>query len=352
MRSRSPITPPRKILGQRDAGYVYVPNLWWIKISMLKNILILFFALLICCSAFAETISGEPDPNARFRGIPTFELDGSIYRLNRRLTTILLMGIDKTSDSDTSAGLYRTGGQADFLALLVIDDSKKSISMIQINRDTMVHLDVLNVLGEVTGKRTGQICLSYALGPGGEKSCEMTADAVSALLNNTPVNYYVSMSMDGIAGLNDALGGVTVTLEDDFSAFDPSMTAGATLTLHGMQAEYYVRGRYGVGEQSNVSRLARQRNYMYAALETLKAQLGENPDFLKALHTQLEPFLTGSLSRGALYNMGEKASRYEFSPIYELSGESRTGEGGFMEFYVHEEALRRLLADVLFEKVG
>ena len=307
--------------------------------------------LLVFCCTFAAA-EGEPDPNARFRGIPTIELDGSTYRLNRRLTTILLMGIDKTSGSGEANALYRSGGQADFLALLVIDDSVKRISMIQINRDTMVQLDVLNVLGEVSGKRTGQICLSYALGPGGEKSCEMTADAVSRLLNNTPVNYYVAMSMDGIASLNDALGGVTVTLEDDFSAFDPAMTAGTTLTLQGAQAEYYVRGRYGVGDQSNISRLARQRTYMNAALDTLKARLAENTDFLKVLNAQLEPYLTVSLSRGALYNMGEKASRYAFSPIYELSGEALTGESGFMEFYVHEESLRRLLADVLYEKVG
>jgi len=113
-----------------------------------------------------------------------------------------------------------------------------------------------------------------------------------------------------------------------------------------------VRGRYGVGDQSNISRLARQRNYMNAALDVLKARLAENTDFLKVLNAQLEPYLTNSLSRGALYNMGEKAGRYEFAPIIELSGESRTGENGFMEFYVQEESLRRLLAEVLYEKVG
>lgn len=41
------------------------------------------------------------------------------------------------------------------------------------------------------------------------------------------------MSLDGISVLNDLAGGVTVTLEDDFSAEDPAMTRGTTLSLHG-----------------------------------------------------------------------------------------------------------------------
>lgn len=315
---------------------------------LFRRILSLVLAALLCAFSLAE---GEPDPNARFRGIPTLELPDGTYRLNRRLTTILLMGVDKTAE-DTAGAAYRSGGQADFLALLVVNDSEKTISMLQINRDTMTELTVLNVLGEVSGTRTGQICLSHAFGPGGDESCRMTAEAVSALLNDTPVNYYISMNMDGIPTLNDALGGVQVTLEDDFSSLDPAMTAGTTLTLQGMQAEYFVRGRLSVGDQSNISRLRRQRTYMNSAISALKARLHENTGFIKSLHSQLEPYLISSLSRGALYNLGEKATRYELLPIREMEGEARVGEIGFMEFYPDEDSLKKLLAEMLYEKVG
>ncbi len=33
----------------------------------------------------------------------------------------------------------------------------------------------------------------------------------------------MAMDMDGISVLNDSVGGVTVTLEDDFSSLDPAM---------------------------------------------------------------------------------------------------------------------------------
>lgn len=314
---------------------------------MLKRILALVAAFLLCAFAFSE---GEPDPNARFLGIPTLVLADGTYRLNRHLSTILLMGVDKTS-AEVSDTAYRGGGQADFLALLVVNDSEKSITMLQINRDTMTELTVLNVLGEVSGKRIGQICLSHAFGTGGEDSCRMTADAVSALLNDTPIDYYISMNMDGITTLNDALGGVEVTLKDDFTALDPVMQPGITLKLQGVQAEYYVRSRLGVGDQSNISRLERQRNYMYAAADVLRHHLGESKRFIKSLHAQLEEYLISSLSRGALYNLGEKAGRYQFMPIREISGETRVGENGFMEFYPDEEALKLLLAEVLYEKI-
>ena len=317
-----------------------------------KRILRVFVLWLLlvsfCAGAQAGTVVG--DPNARFAGIPTLELDGVTYRLNRRLTTILLMGVDKTAEQQQEAN-YRNGGQADFLALVVVNDSQKTIHVIQINRDTMVELTVTNALGEAIGTRTGQLCLSYAFGDGGESSCKMTADAVSKLLNDTPINYYVTMNLDGIVALNDALGGVEVTIEDDFSALDPTLVMGETITLHGKQAEHFARGRLLVGDQSNLSRLRRQRAYIRAATAVLREKLEENPNYIRTLYSQLEPYLNLSLSRGAFYNLADKAGRYELQSITEITGETRVGEFDFVEFYPDEDSLKRVLIDALYDRV-
>ena len=45
-------------------------------------------------------------------------------------------------------------------------------------------------------------------------------DAVSRLLQGENIDFYLAASLD-ISVLNDLAGGVTVTLEDDFSAADP-----------------------------------------------------------------------------------------------------------------------------------
>ena len=59
-------------------------------------------------------------------------------------------------------------------------------------------------------------------------------------------NYYISMNMDAIAILNDAVGGVTVNVTDDFSAVDPSITKGE-VTLKGDQALTFIQTRKDVG---------------------------------------------------------------------------------------------------------
>lgn len=64
-----------------------------------------------------------------------------------------------------------------------------------------------------------------------------TEKAVSDLFAGIPIDYYVTMDLDGISTFNDALGGVTVTLEDDFSQIDPEMVKGTTICLQGKQAE-------------------------------------------------------------------------------------------------------------------
>ena len=80
------------------------------------------------------------------------------------------------------------------------------------------------------------------------------------------IDFYVAMNMDGISELNDLAGGVTVTLEDDFSSIDPAMTRGTTLTLHGEQAETFVRSRMTVGDGTNASRMERQSVYAGGAV--------------------------------------------------------------------------------------
>mgnify|MGYP000585160404 FL=1 len=68
--------------------------------------------------------------------------------------------------------------------------------------------------------------------------------------------------MDAVPILNDLLGGVEVTVLDDFSGIDDTLIKGETVTLHGDHALTYVRERYGLEDSSNSTRMVRQRQYM------------------------------------------------------------------------------------------
>ena len=91
--------------------------------------------------------------------------------------------------------------------------------------------------------------------------CENTKNTVSSLLYGLNIDYYVAMHMDAISILNDAVGGVTVTVTEDFSQVDPTIHQGV-MCLNGEQALHYVRTRAEVGDQLNLNRMKRQREYM------------------------------------------------------------------------------------------
>ena len=282
----------------------------------------------------------------------TVQYKGTTYRYRKNeITTVLFMGVDTEAEGDQVGVGFRNGGQSDFLLLLLIDSGRKQIIPLQIDRDTMTEITILGVFGNYAGTNHAQICLSHGFGDGGAQSCEFTVQAVSTLLYGVDIDFYVAMNMDGISALNDALGGVTVTLADDFTAFDPEMTAGTTLTLQGKQAEYYVRGRKDIGEQTNASRMVRQREYLMELGTQLDAREREDKNYVGKLFDWLEPYLHTDMRRGRMINEAWKARDYERLATVTPAGEHTVGPDGFIEFHVDQEALEQLILDLFYEPV-
>ena len=164
-----------------------------------------------------------------------------------------------------------------------------------------------------------------------------------------PIDRYLAMNLDGIAVLNDAVCGVSVTLEDNFTALDPAMVQGRTLTLKGVQAEHYVRGRVGVGAGTNEARMARQRQYVSRLSQQLGERIREDQAYIGGLWDVLEPYLTTDMPRGQLSRLSWAARDYEQVELA-LSGEHRIGADGFMEFRVDEAALLQTVLELFCQK--
>ena len=278
----------------------------------------------------------------------TVEVDGVTYRKKSRLTTILVMGVDHDTQDSYE---YRKAGQADFLRLVVLDDADKTVQQLQIDRDTMTPVTVLGLLGDRYEPVTEQICLGYAFGDGRESSCEVTVEAVGNLLGGQTIDQYLAMGLDGISTLNDLAGGVTVTLEDDFSAIDPAMTKGTTLTLQGEQAETYVRSRRSVGVGTNEARMARQESYIRQLSVQLDEKLQKDQNFAVDAYDALQPYLTTSMAKGQLVNEAWAAKDYTRLDTIKPDGTYQVGEDGFMEFYPDADALQQAVLQLFYEKV-
>ena len=269
------------------------------------------------------------------------------YR-KRELTNLLLIGVD-WAEMDSPAASGRYAGQADFLLLLTFDKKNRTISTLQIDRDTMTDIRVYGPFGDYTGIRETQICLSHAYGATAAENCENTVWAASRLLGNIPVDGYLALDMSAITALNDALGDVTVTLEEDFSALDPQMVRGATIALQGKQAETFVRGRTGVGDGTNAARMKRQKAFMQKAGDLIAEGLERDSGFAGTLLDALSGHMTMNVTRGWLINKAYESSGYRRTETRTLAGTHAIGADGFTEFRADTDALNDLLTASFFE---
>lgn len=317
----------------------------------MKRVLSLLLIIVLHCAAIANAETVPGDLSVLYADQPHFEFEGNTYRLRKRLTLILFAGTDQGEDSQGFTLGARNGGQADFILLLVIDDAQKRITPIQINRDTMTEITILNVMGNVSGTRVAQICLAHGFGDGKEQSCELLASAVSRYLKGTPIDHYFVMQLDGLSAMNDVLGGVEVTLEDDFSAYDPDMTPGKTIILNAEQTEIYLRQRYSIGDQTNLSRQNRQKTYILAAADKVMAKIEQNTGFIDTFMDAMQTNTVTDMSRGRMINMAHLAQKYEVGDVISIAGETTIGDNGFVQFITDEDALTKLLIDVCYQKI-
>ena len=304
-------------------------------------------------SACSQGNSQRGDANYRreLQNVHTIEYNGATYRPKTNLTTILLMGVDHASTAEEGL-INRSGGQADFLRLVAIDPTNKKVYQIALDRDTMTPITILGVLGNRAGSRVERLSLSHAFGDGEHESCKLTVEAVSNLLYDTTINYYLALDMDGISELNDWLGGVTVTLEDDFSHIDPAMVAGETITLQGDQAEIFVRERMSIGVGTNESRMARQQLYLDEAQRLLRERIAQDENASDNLFDTINFALCTNLSKGTLANVFSTAKDCETEPVITPTGTHEFDAEGFMQFFVDEDSLMDAIIRVFYEQVG
>ena len=297
-------------------------------------------------SSSGEVSSVEADAPVDDREITYY--NGTAYAKQEDLETVLLLGVDKF-EGETPEG-YLNNQQADFLLLLVMDEANETCTPIQLNRDTMTEIQILGVTGEPAGTFTGQLALAHTYGSGEEDSCENTVLAVSNLLYGMEIDHYVSLTMDGVALLNDLVGGVTVEVLDDFSGIDDSLVQGETVTLQGQQALTYVRSRGGLEDSSNLRRMERQRQYLAALQQQLKAAVQQEDGFTMDALLQLNEYMVSDCTVNQLSDLGDSLAAYQVSDILTTPGDAQEGEE-FMEFTVDEAALQQLVMDVFYEPV-
>ena len=274
----------------------------------------------------------------------TVTRDGVDYYPRQDMKVMMVLGIDEFGPVKDS-GSYNNTGEADMIALLIFDEKNEKCDVICLNRDTMLEMPVLGIGGKQAGTKFGQLALAHTYGSGLEDSCENTRKAVSDFLYGLTVDYYVSLNMDAITILNDAVGGVTVNVTEDFSDVDPTITMGE-MTLMGEQALNYVRVRKDVGDQKNISRMKRQEEYIQNFLTAFKIA-AEDELFVLETYDAVSPYIVTDCSAKALTGMISRYAEYTLNEIVSPEGENVMATQ-YYEFYADEKKLDEMIPRLLY----
>ena len=277
-------------------------------------------------------------------------VEGEVWEYNKDIMTFLCMGVDSRKGI-TEVKTPGKAGQADALLMVVVNPHKEEINVIAINRDTMTDIEIYDTAGMYLEEEKAQITLQYAYGDGREKSCQLMEQTVSDLFYGIPIHGYGALDMQSIATLNDAVGGVEVTVLEDLTKFKWDWTKGTKVHLTGEEALLYIARRDTSYMGTNLGRVERQKQYLTAYVKQMKQKMKEDVTFPVTLLGQIQKHLVTSLNVQEITFLADTLLGYDFSMenIISIPGESRMGEK-HEEFYIDDAALKQIVIDVFYEK--
>lgn len=209
-----------------------------------------------------------------------------------KVINVLLIGQDAREGEESK--------NADTVILITINKETKKITMTSFLRDSYVSL---NGIKDIEGKPhygATKLTLVYAVGHqyGGDLGAMYLMDRVIEQNFGPVVDHNIEVSMDAFDTCINALGGVTVTLDEDEAKYmnnyfkdydDRSYTVGENL-VDGWAAEVYVRIRHANYGDNDFNRTDRQRAVVAQVLEKVKSK--SLPEINKLLDTLLPLVLT------------------------------------------------------------
>lgn len=200
-----------------------------IVIGIAAAILLLIFALIICYFVGMFNMKTHYDEGK------IIHYNGHTYMYNENLISMSFIGYDKNETDDNEG----REGQADFLVVMGLDTENSSLKGLSIPRDTMVEPNDYSGAAYFGSAGKEQIAVTFSYGHEIHESCEKTTEAMSRLIYNVPIKYYFGLNLEGIAHINDSVGGVSLKALETIP--NSNIEKDKTLTLHGDNAQKYVR---------------------------------------------------------------------------------------------------------------
>lgn len=214
----------------------------WLRIFIIAILLILIGTAAYGYTIYrtlTKTVETMHEPIKRERSEKRIE---DITLTKKEPFSLLVLGIDEREGDR---------GRSDTIIVLTINPNKNSVKMLSIPRDTRT---------EIVGyKMEDKINHAYAFG-----GVEMATATIEHFLD-IPIDYYMKINMEGFKEIVDAVGGVTVNNDLEFSS-DGTYFPKGNITLNGEKALAFSRMRYE-DPRGDFGRQLRQRLIIQAVIK-------------------------------------------------------------------------------------
>lgn len=215
--------------------------------------------------------------------------NGVTYTPNEDVINILLLGIDW---DETRQDM---GWRSDMNMLCTVDFVKNTITMTSIPRDTRANVYHVDGDGNITESGLDKINAAYSYGHGPDKFGPQNAmRCISEFLSidgqyYAPIDYYISIDLEGVPKFASALDGITLTLDVDFPGIG---NKGDEVVLDEENSRAYLENRKQVGGELN--RVSHEQQYLIAVAKKIKDKGAV--DSAPALYTSFMKFMHTNLS--------------------------------------------------------
>ncbi len=287
----------------------------------------------------------------------TVTYQGETWKRNTYMHAILCLGVDQKRNLQ---GIEPGGntGATDGIFLIAHDTAHDRLSVLMIPRDSMLYIELPGPGGTVI-RQYDHLSLAFADGEGRKKSAEASVRAVEDLLCGLQVNHYMAGDLGLLAAVNDLVGGVTVTIpSDELTKVSPDWTKGKEITLHGDEAERFIRYRDCTVDGSPIERMSQHKAYIGGFYEALMTGAGKDQSLVIKLCDTIEQGIVSDMAKGEYERLALDGLRCGFDPsadILTLPGTATTGEEQgqvYDQYYINYEETIPVLLDLFYRKVS
>ena len=271
-------------------------------------------------------------------------IDGS-YDPN--IKHIVVIGVDKQELAESP--YYRTGGQSDVVLIVSMNLKTKTYSILSINRDLAVPVENYASNGGTYGVVEEQLALAYGYGDGSRESGRNVLKSLHWLLGDE-IDFlgFIAAPIPIIGKLADAVGGVEVTIEDDFTGVDDTLIQGETINLTGEHAEHFVRARMTMKESNtNALRMGRQIQFMEAFMKKAKSTMSAKQ--VVNLYTDVLDMCVTDMGKADITKWIMATYDYEFTGFRRLDGVEGERKNGARCTYETPENVEALVKELYYK---